>query len=419
VRNLFDQYAQPENKLTHALVCTLQREEKLIRPFLRLLKISKILPLKKKIQVVEQQIPGEGESRNENESNGVPDACFFDDDSWAVLVESKVQAGIRLSQLEAHAETAKGRGYKSAEVVLISVDRPKKLPEHVRAIEWREVYKWFDEQARRSDWAGIFTDYMRVFESQMIAKDYKIKGTITMFNGIFFDKKNPYNYTQGKVLLKLFRSELQKCKRLDKLGVNREADGHGAIKGSRQDHVWDIFRLEEAPRTGKFTDFPHLTIVLNRDYAAAAIVVPNAMKGKFFQKLKKGKNGLEGFKNLILEIEKQLRPIVKRTKAKPIIHLLQRHYPNINSPEVDADLEADLRTLVEGSASPEVKYQPEWLKMIYEVWVGKQSNTNIQLSVEVRFPYGCKEISSPKATELYAEAWKAISPLLKFVRDRN
>ena len=303
--------------------------------------------------------------------------------------------------------------------MLISVDRPKKLPEHVRAIEWREVYKWFDEQARRSDWAGIFTDYMRVFESQMIAKDYKIKGTITMFNGIFFDKKNPYNYTQGKVLLKLFRSELQKCKRLDKLGVNREADGHGAIKGSRQDHVWDIFRLEEAPRTGKFTDFPHLTIVLNRDYAAAAIVVPNAMKGKFFQKLKKGKNGLEGFKNLILEIEKQLRPIVKRTKAKPIIHLLQRHYPNINSPEVDADLEADLRTLVEGSASPEVKYQPEWLKMIYEVWVGKQSNTNIQLSVEVRFPYGCKEISSPKATELYAEAWKAISPLLKFVRDRN
>ena len=92
VRNLFDQYAQPENKLTHALVCTLQREEKLIRPFLRLLKISKILPLKKKIQVVEQQIPGEGESRNENESNGVPDACFFDDDSWAVLVESKVNS---------------------------------------------------------------------------------------------------------------------------------------------------------------------------------------------------------------------------------------------------------------------------------------------------------------------------------------
>ena len=138
----------------------------------------------------EQQVPGEAVSRNENESNGLPDACFFDNDCWAVLVESKVQADINLGQLERHAKTAERHGYKNAEVVLIFVDRPKKkLPEPMRAIEWREVYKWFDKQARRSDWAGIFTDYMRIFEPQMIAKDYKIKGTITMFNGIYFDKK--------------------------------------------------------------------------------------------------------------------------------------------------------------------------------------------------------------------------------------
>jgi hypothetical protein len=220
-------------------------------------------------------------------------------------------------------------------------------------------------------------------------------------------------------LLKLFRSELQKCKHLDELGVNRDADGRTAITGRNQDHVWDFLPLKQARSASQFTNFPHLTIVLNRDYAAATIVVPNGMKGGFLRKLKHDENGFERFKDLILKIENRLRQTVEKTKAKPIICLLQRHYyPNRHSPNYDVTLEADLRTLVECSASKsKVKYQPGWLKMIYAVLVHKQSN--IQLAVEVQFPYDCKEIRSCKATELYAEAWDAMSPLLDFVLDRN
>ena len=214
MRNLFDQYDQPENKLTHALVCTLQSDPKLLRPFLKqLLRIRGKLPTRK-IQVVEQQVPGEVVSGNENELKSLPDAWFYDDNDdnngRAVLLESKVQAGISLNQLERHARTGKRHGYESSQVVLIAVDRPKKLlPEVADAIEWRKVYEWFNKKSSHSEWALKFVEYMRVFESQMIAKNYNIRGTITMFDGLHFDKKHPYTYRDGKRLIRLFRSELQ------------------------------------------------------------------------------------------------------------------------------------------------------------------------------------------------------------------
>ena len=40
LRNVFDQFSQPENRLTHALVCTLSNERALIRPFLRWLGVK-------------------------------------------------------------------------------------------------------------------------------------------------------------------------------------------------------------------------------------------------------------------------------------------------------------------------------------------------------------------------------------------
>lgn len=414
MRNLFDQYDQPENKLTHALVCTLQSDRKLIRPFLAELGIRRI-PQLRQIHVTEQQIPGEAVFGNENKSKGLPDACFYDNDGWAVLLESKVQAEIRLNQLERHAKTAERHGYDNSEVVLVSVNREDgSLPKHTHSIEWRKVYEWFNKQVRHSDWARRFVEYMRIFESQMIAKNYKIQGTISMFDGFHFDKdKEPYTYREGKRLIRLFRSELQKRKDLHKIGVDPNGDGRPAITGSGQDSVWDFLSLKKAHRTKQFTNFPHLTIDLNQDYAAAAITVPNGMKGGFRSKLKQDGNGLESFKKLISEIENRLRPIVRHTGAKPIIYLHQRHYPTRRSVfETDAKLVADLRTLAAGSES-KVRCQPEWIDAIYQVLCHKKSN--IQLGVEVQFPYRRKTIGSHRASDFYAKAWIAMSPLLDFV----
>ncbi len=411
MRNLFDQYDQPENKLTHALVCTLQSDPKLIRPFLKkCLRIRGDLP-KRKIQIVEQQVPGESVSGNESESKGLPDACFYDDNRWAVLLESKVQAGISLNQLERHTKTAKRYGYENSAVVLVSVDQPNKsLPSFALSMEWREVYGWFNKQASNS--ARMFVEYMRVFESQMIAKKYNIRGTITMFDGLHFHKE-PYSYREGKRLIRLFRSELQKHPSLhNTLGIDTKRKGRTAITGSGQESVWDFLSLKNA-HDAKLTNHPHLTIDLTREYASAAISVPNGVKGGFRSKLKE--SGPEGFQELILKIEKRLRPIIKQTGAQPMINVHQRHFKSQRStPVTDARLIADLRTFVPLLGS-KVKYQPKWLNAIYEVLCHKRSN--IHLGVEVRFPYDGKAIASHKIVDLYAKAWIGMSPLLDFVLD--
>ena len=414
MRNLFDQYDQPENKLTHALVCALQEDPKLIRPFLRWLRVRGIPPTQL-IHIVQQQIPGVPVSSSDEESRSLPDACFYDDDGWALVVESKVQAGIAIKQLKRHVQTAQRCGYENPQMILISVDRPvETLPNSTLNVEWRQVYEWFHRRATHSEWAKRFVEYMHVFESKMIAQDYQIRGTLTMFDGLYFDEENPYTYNEGKRLIRLLGDELQKNPRLRKLGVDPKGHRRPAITGRGQSEVWDFLPLIVARKAGQHTKFPHLTIGLRLRHATAAITVPNGVGGGFRTKLRV--MGRDGFEELISGIEARLRPVVQRTNAKPIIYALQRHFRSQRSPgEVDARLDADLRTFA-GDSRGRVKRQPHWVDTIYAVLCDKRSN--IQLGIEVQFGYDCKEIRSRKAVGLFAESWIAMSPILRCVLGR-
>ncbi len=55
----------------------------------------------------------------------------------------------------------------------------------------------------------------------------------------------------------------------------------------------------------------------------------------------------------------------------------------------------------------------QWVRAIYEVMTQKRSN--IQLGIEVQFSYQCPVVRSPKAIDLWAESWKAMSPIIAFV----
>jgi hypothetical protein len=64
-----------------------------------------------------------------------------------------------------------------------------------------------------------------------------------------------------------------------------------------------------------------------------------------------------------------------------------------------------------------VKYQPQWLHAIYKLLVRKKSN--MQLGIQVRLSYDCPLVRSEKASDLFAESWKALMPLVSFVVDDN
>ncbi|KAA3636048.1 MAG: hypothetical protein DWP92_10150 [Armatimonadetes bacterium] len=413
MRNVFDQYQQPENRLTHAVVSTLDADRRLLRPFLRSLGFTSV-PLAARLQLVEQQLPGEIES-GLDEERGLPDACAYDDDGFAALIESKVQASVRVGQLRRHLKTAEHHGYPGAQLVVISVDEPKvALPQGVRHVHWKDVYCWF---ARRTDssWARRLREYMEVFEARMIARDYAIRGTLTMFNGLRFDDDHPYTYAEGKRLLRLLGDELRGRADLKKLGVDPEGKGRSAITGRGEGRVWDHLALREARRAKMLTDHPHVTLSIGRDSADVGVTVPNGIRGGFRTRL--ATLGPDRFAEFITTLEKSLRPAVDSSRdAKPLIYVLQRHYRTQRSiPDEDARLTVDLGTAVRGSRRG-VKYQPEWFDTIYSVLVHKRSN--LQLGAHVRFSYACPKVRSRKAVDLFARAAIGLKPMLDLALGR-
>jgi len=414
MRNIFDQYEQPENRLTHALFCTLGNDHRLIRPFLKWLKIGSVPPARG-LRLVEQQIPGVSVSGEEIEAKGLPDGCIFDRDGWALLFESKVQAGISQNQLERHLRTAAHHGYENAHVVVMAVNHGHgALPERVHPIEWREVYRWFRKRAKVSPSAHVFAEYMEVLESRIIAKKgYLKQGTLTMFDGLSFDEDNPYTNREGKRLIRLLRDELQARKDLQRLGVHPTAPGRPAITGHGFDPVWDFLRLNQAERAAH-TAFPHLTLALSAENARAAITVPNGVKGGFRTRLKQKE--LKGFRSLVAELESALRhtkSVSEAKGAKPTLYVRQRHFPSQKSSGItDGLIEVDVRALA-GDPDARIGRQPEWIDAIYNLLTNKRSN--IQFGVEVRFKYDCPIVRSREVVDLFADTWTALKPLLDFV----
>jgi hypothetical protein len=234
-----------------------------------------------------------------------------------------------------------------------------------------------------------------------------------MFTGLHFDEESPYTYSEAKRLLRLLCDELQSRKDLARLGIDPEGRRRKAITGSEADWIWDFLPLKAADGANQFTDFPHCDITLGRDGVAAQIIVPNGVKGGFRGRLRQV--GPDGFKKVLRRIESNLRPVVRRSRgAVPNVCLLQRHYRTQSSlAEEDALLWADLRTLVHRRKSP-IKYQPEWADAVYELLCNKRSN--LQLGIQVDFDYDCPVVRSRRVVALFADTWKAIWPIVEFVR---
>ncbi len=411
MRNIFDQYSQPENRLTHALMSTLYHDRSLIIPFLRKIGVKSI-PSLKRIRLDEQQAPGIAAVSDKEDNEGLPDACFFDNDGWAVLIESKVQAKATVRQLKGHIKLAEWYSYYEPQVVLLAVDPPPKiLPPSCQCIAWRDVYDWFCKRANNSNWARKFIEYIQLFEGKLLAHDYEIRGTLTMFSGFNFSEDNPYTYREGKRLLRLMSQNFRGNKRLEKkLGLNPKGEGRPAITQDKFEAVWDFIPLKSAKGKG-FTSFPHATMVIRPWEAAVAITIPNNIKGGIKSRLKE--YGKEGIAKTLKEVERNLRPVLKKVPgAKPMLKIVQRHYKSRRSqPVMDGYIEVDLRTMFDDPKSG-LPYQPGWLDAAYYLLLTKK--TNIQASIEVHFPYTAPIMHSKKALEPMAEVWIALEPFLHF-----
>lgn len=286
----------------------------------------------------------------------------------------------------------------------------------VHHIEWRSLWSWFRRQSDRSFWARQLVNYMQAFENHMIARDYSIRGTITMFDGLHFDDDDPYTYREGRRLIRLLGDQLQNRKDLHtKLRVDPNGARRPAITGRGGSGVWDFLPLRVARGASMFTQYPHLTIGINESFASASITVPNGVRTRIRNRLYKCDH--DTFCQLMRDIFDRLEPLRKKSKQLRVVaYALQRHYRSQRSMGIeDGRIRADLRTLVRQKSSEGVKFQPQWIEAIHALLANKRSN--IQFGISAEFSYDCPIIRSAKASDLFAEAWIGMTPLLDLLLD--
>ncbi|MGJ5180391.1 hypothetical protein ACQR16_24485 [Bradyrhizobium oligotrophicum] len=412
LRNIFDQYSQPENRITHALMSALQEDRKLLGLFLR-----EIIGIKppcepNKLNVLEQQYPGEEQpSEEEAERRGIPDGWIFDNEGWCVFIESKVLSKFEADQIRRHRRTAERRGFNEITAVAIIANAPAIRPSETAVIEWRNVYAWLCRHAATSAWALRAAQYLEIAEAKLVEDEKFVEGTLTTFSGFPFGHDHPFTYLEGKRVLALALGELRGRRDLCKqLAMNPKAPGRPAITGRQGDAVWDFLSLAPAGEIENFTKYPHLTLGVIAQAVEALVTVPNAVNSTMRRKLIG--LGEDGFQQLALRVLENLKPLLRSYPgATPWCRGIQRRYPSQRAvPFVDARIEFDLRTAVPESGLPKV--QPRWLSAAYSSFVHKEGS-NYQMQMGVVFRYDrCSELRSVNSLDLIAAAWLACKPLV-------
>jgi hypothetical protein len=413
LRNLFDQYSQPENRFTHALLTALNEDRYLLELFLRELVKAKPPVKASKLSILEQRFPGEEEPSDEDDLDrrGIPDGWIFDSEGWCVFIETKVLAKFRVSQIESHRRTAVRRGFRQIIAVVITSVSSQPVPPDTVHLQWSEIYVWLRRHAAVRPWAARVTDFLEIAEAKLIGRGQFVEGTLTTFSGFPFGHDRPFTYLEGKRVLALALDKLRNRKDLrTRLGMNPENEGRGAITGRQGDAVWDYLSLSQAADARNFTKYPHLTLGISSSQVEAMVTLPDKINATMRGNVKQ--LGPAGFQTLISEILTGFKPLLRKHKGvTPWFRGIQRRYPAQRStPFIDARIDFDLRTAVPKSGAP--KAQPLWLSSAYGAFV-KKAGSNYQMQVGAIFPYfRCPELREADAIELIASVWLACKPLV-------
>ncbi|MDE0332041.1 MAG: hypothetical protein OXL41_09250 [Nitrospinae bacterium] len=414
MRNIFDQYSQPENRVTHALMSALNEDRKLLYSFLKNI-VRQIPPTKSNLlDISEQCYPGavgsEEIDENADKVRRIPDAWITAGEEWCLVIENKVQDDPKVCQLKGHLRTARDLGFTEPKGLLLTIKQPhEKPPNEFQVVEWSSVYQWLQGETPRSEWAGRVAAYLEVMEARMIEKEQLETGTLTTFSGFRFGETGAFNYLEGKRVLRLAMDELRKrCDLQNKIGVKPDFAGRKAIRGRKGGEVWDFLTLDHDDKNKTFTAYPHLTLGIGEDSVSAMATLPNNARAARRLLIKRGE---QGFRDMVSKTLESMRPLLSKSPGmEPRLRVWQRRWPKITSPPLlDASIDINLRTYSHESNGP--KFQPQWIDAAFSALKNKKSN--LELQIGGIFPHRtCEAIQQPYALDLVAETWIACEPYL-------
>ena len=416
MRNIFDQYSHPENKLTHSLISCLNEDKKLLSSFLKKF-CPKYFSDVSSLKIDQQTLPGTKSLQlSDDKKKGLPDGVIYNDEK-CLIIECKINDTLTEDQLNRHERTVKRKGFDNTFGLTITKDNISNINlKNWIHITWKQVYGWAYEEKSKSNWSNKLLDYLNVAENKMVEDEYLTEGSITEFNGIHFDNENEYSHLEAKRLLKLLMNKIKKNKTLAReLNINLSGKSRGGIK--KEIVLWDYLTFNYNSKVLSFTDEPHLTIAMGQQYVEGHLTIPHRIKGetkKNFYKLT-----WKEFNEIIYKIALNFKKFFGNSEGfMPHLYTSQRRYPSQSSPSIqDAVLDIDIRTAFADLSSelkPTQKKQTEWLKAVFEINQNKKSN--IQFGIGGKFYFNKHTIVNNKdADQVLINAFLACKPLIKYL----
>jgi hypothetical protein len=418
MRNIFDQYQQPENRVTHALMTAFHQDRVLLERFLHDLLKLKAPVAASKLSVLSQRSPFSSKQLPEleasDERKGIPDGWIYSEEAmWCIFIEVKVTAPFSSNQIKRHRRAAEDQEFQAITAVVIVPTKLNIEIDGTKILEWRNVYAWLSRYRKETPWAEYAAQYLEIVETQLIESGSFKEGTLTMFSGFPFSRNNPYEYHNAKRILKLACSELRRREELiNSIGLISDELGSSKIKGAKENQVWDYLTLWQSSRTKSFNNYPHLTLEIGRDNVSAMLTLPDKALTQYRTAIKS--INANGFKKVIENILSELAPLsLNKNGAVPWFRGFQRHGSSQYKTDIlDGKIEFDLRTVV---GSGRIKKQELWLDAAFECVVQKKGNFEFQIGVI--FPYkSCPDLDSEKAIDLIVQAWLGCKPMIDLFR---
>jgi hypothetical protein len=286
-KNIFDQYEEKENRVTHALAHAVASDRRLVQEFLRVL-LQRPCPHDCVLEIQELPIHVRRTGSNEEATGTRPDLWIYSKEAeFACVIENKLTASLDKEQLLGHLKRAIKRGFTDTTVVAITPSYSQVPPAIVEAqkqtgsIVWRtwpELHNWLTRWANNAvsdTWlVHQFCEFLQLTEEGLLKEGKNMGGRLTEFTGIPFCDEEPYEYLQAKSLLRALMQSLRENKMLVEAYPKLVTQsGRGKIT-ERENLVWDFISLEAG--SGNFTKYPHLTIVMRDHRTSFQLTVPNA-----------------------------------------------------------------------------------------------------------------------------------------------
>lgn len=437
IRNVFDQYHQPENRLTHALIHVLAQNRRLTSQFIRRFASQSNPPRGTTYFFSCQSLPGDDKPQSDEEDyveqDSLPDAWIYDERGrWAVVLECKVTAGLRIDQLRRHISRARKEGYDEAHLLVITAHEQepqivKKLRIRISCswVNWSDIYEFFDQHSG-SHLESEFVNYLRVLEGRLMADGYE-GPPLTKFTGIPFGPNDSYKEREAKVVLRALRAnllpQLAASKILPKID---ESTPPRPMTGT-----WFMVRFRFASGQD-FTKHPHLTVALTmgepdwKQFGSVWIqlVLPHNAKSEYWKRIRNIKK--ERLDKVLADVADRIRSWRRRKERdiwepKLTLQLHQRHFYAHTQWTRDGLLQFDLDTLLNKGhrASAGVKRVPAWFEAAKAI-LAQSHRANFELALQARFPLSDQSISRCAGlVDAMAKSAEAFQPFLALLRNED